>query len=266
VLHGDPDADAPESGELFHAGADVGQGAHTAFLQMAAEATGVPFESMTGEFSDTSSSGDSGSASASRLTFMSGNSILGAAEEADKAWRNGERPAVGHFRYVPPPTETLDPETGVGAPNFSYGYVAQAVELTVDRATGHIVVDRVVSTHDVGRAINPANVVGQIEGAVVQAHGYALSERLQVENGRVLNPRLSTYLIPGIGDVPTRIDSVVLELADPNGPWGARGMAEMPFMTYAPAVVAALHDATGVWFNEFPLTPDRVAAALAAAG
>jgi len=264
VLHGAPDADTPEWGELFHAGADVGQGSHTAFLQMASDATGVPLEQMRGGFSDTSSSGDSGSASASRLTFMAGNSILGAAEEADKAWRNGDRPAVGHFRYVPPPTETLDPETGVGAPNFSYGYVAQAVELTVDRATGHIVVDRVVSAHDVGRAINPALVVGQIEGAVAQAHGYAISERLRVENGRVLNPRLSTYLIPGIGDVPTQVHSVVLELADPNGPWGARGMAEMPFITYAPAVVAALHDATGVWFDSFPLTPDRVAAALAA--
>ena len=207
--------------------------------------------------------GDSGSASASRLTFMAGNSILGAAEEAEKAWRRGDRPARGHFRYVPPPTEPLDPETGVCNPNFSYGYVAQAVDVTVDTETGHIVVDRVVSTHDVGRAINPDLVVGQIEGGVVQAHGYAISERLRVDQGRVLNPRLSTYLIPGIADIPTEIKSVVLELADPRGPWGARGMAEMPMMTYAPAVTAALHDATGVWFDSFPLTPDVVLAALA---
>ncbi len=264
VLHGDEGAESPEWGELFHGGADVGQGAHTAFLQMAAEATGVPLDRMEGRFSDTSSSGDSGSASASRLTFMAGNSILGAAEEAQKAWRDGDRPARGQFRYVPPPTEALDPETGVCTPNFSYGYVAQAVEVTVDVDTGHIVVDRVVSTHDVGRAINPALVVGQIEGAVAQAHGYTLSERLRVSEGRVLNPRFSTYLIPGIGDMPTEIDSVVMELADPRGPWGARGMAEMPMMTYAPAVVAALHDATGVWFTEFPLTPDRVLAGLRA--
>ena len=261
VLHGDPDDpddQGPVSAELFHAGADVGQGAHTAFLQMAAEAVGLPFECVEGHFSDTGSSGDSGSASASRLTFMSGNSIRGAAEEAAKAWLDGDRPAVGNFRYVPPPTEPLDPDTGACQPNFSYGYVAQAVELTVDAGTGHIVVDRVVSTHDVGKAINPAQVIGQIEGAVVQAHGYALSERLRVDGARVLNPRLSTYLIPGIGDIPTEITSVVLELADPRGPWGARGMAEMPFMTYAPAVVAALHDATGVWFDSFPLTPDWV--------
>lgn len=194
---------------------------------------------------------------------MAGNSILGAAEEAEKAWRNGDRPAVGFFRYVPPPTEALDPETGICQPNFSYGYVAQAVEITVDRRTGHIVVDRVVSTHDVGKAINPELVVGQIDGGLAQAHGYTLSERLRVAEGRVLNPRLSTYLIPGIGDMPTQIDAVVLELADPRGPWGARGMAEMPMMAYAPAVLSALHDATGVWFDTFPLTPDVVLERLA---
>ena len=265
VLHGDADAAEPEWAELFHGGADVGQGAHTAFVQMAADAAGLPVEKVEGRFSDTSSSGDSGSASASRLTFMAGNSILSAVEEADKAWREGDRPAEGQFRYVPPPTEALDPDTGRCVPNISYGYVAQAVELTVDRETGHIVVDRVVSTHDVGRAINPALVVGQIEGAVVQAHGYVLSERLHVDGARIRNPRLSTYLIPGIGDIPTEIESVVLELADPLGPWGARGIAEMPLITYAPAVVAALHDATGVWFNTFPLTPDRVRAGLLAA-
>jgi len=256
VLHGEDDE--PDRAVLFHAGAEVGQGAHTAFLQMAAEATGLPYDRVEGRFSDTDSSGDSGSASASRLTWMAGNSILGAAEEAEKAWRDGDRPAVGHFRFVPPQTEPLDPEDGQCVPNFSYGYVAQAVDLTVDIETGHIRVDRVVSTHDVGKAINPAMVVGQIEGGLVQAHGYVLSEHLRSEGGHIMNPRLSTYLIPGIGDIPAEVDSVVLELADPLGPWGARGMAEMPVMTYAPAVTAALHDATGVWFDTFPLTPDLV--------
>ena len=266
VLHGDDDGLLVTRVELHHAGADVGQGAHTAFLQMAAEATGVPLDAVTGHFSDTATSGDSGSASASRLTFMSGNAILGAAEEAEKRWLEGDRPAVGRFRYVPPPTESLDPETGSGTPNFAYGYTAQAVELSVDVDTGHIVVHRVVSAHDVGRAVNPAQVRGQVEGGVVQAHGYALSEDLQVADGRLLNPRLSTYLIPGILDVPEQVESVVLELADPLGPWGVRGMAEMPLIPYAPAVVAALHDATGVWFDAFPLTPDRVVAGLRAAG
>jgi len=265
VLNGEPGDEHPSSADLYHAGADVGQGAHTVFTQMAAEATGLPVELVTGHFSDTASSGDSGSASASRLTFMAGNSIQGAAEQADKAWRDGDRPARGQFRYVPPQTEAMDPETGACQPNFSYGYVAQAIDLTVDTETGHIQIDRVISTHDVGKAINPALVVGQIEGGVAQAHGYTLSEELVVTDGRVLNPRFSGYLIPGIGDIPTRVDSVILELADPLGPWGARGMAEMPMMTYAPAVTAALHDATGVWFNQFPLTPSRVLAGLKAA-
>ena len=259
-LHGD--GDTPKTAEVFHAGADLGQGAHQVFLQMTAEATGVPLDAVTGHFSDTSNSGDSGSTSASRMTWMAGNSILGAAEEAEKTWRDGHRPAVGTFRFVPPPTDHLDDESGIGQPNFTYGYVAQAVEVTVDIETGHIVVDRVVSAHDVGRAINPALVVGQIEGGVVQAHGYALSEDLQVRDGRITNPRFSTYLIPGIGDIPRRIDAVVLELADPLGPWGARGMAEMPMMTYVPAVIAAVHEATGVWFDQFPLTPSRVLAGL----
>ncbi len=269
VLHGD-EANAgsgdgsgePTSAELFLAGADVGQGAHTAFVQMAAEATGLSFEQIEPTFSDTATSGDSGSASASRLSWMTGNAILGAAEEADKAWRDGERPALGHFRYTPPPTEMLDPDGAPTVPNFAYGYVAETVDLTVDVETGHIVVHDVVCAVDVGRVINPDLVVGQVEGAVIQAHGYALSENLVVADGRILNPRFSGYLIPGIGDIPEQVRSVLLEVPDPRGPFGVRGMAEMPLMPYAPAVVAALHDATGVWFDEFPLTPSRVRAKL----
>lgn len=264
-LHGDEGDGVPTAAEIFHGGAEVGQGAHQAFRQMTAEATGVPLEKVSGTFSDTATTGDSGSVSASRMTFMAGNSILGAAEEAEKAWRRGDRPAVGRFRYTPPQTEMLDEETGFGQPNFSYGYMAQAVEVSVDIETGHIRVDRVTSTHDVGRAINPRLVQGQIEGAVVQAHGYVLSENLVVANGRIQNPRFSSYLIPGIGDIPTHVESVILELADPHGPWGARGMAEMPYITYAPAVIAAVYEATGVWFDAFPLTPSRVLAGLRAA-
>jgi CO/xanthine dehydrogenase Mo-binding subunit len=262
-LHGDDTDELPTSADLYHGAAEVGQGVHQALRQMVADATGVPIEQVTGHFSDTGNpAADSGSVSASRMTFMSGNSVLGAAEEAEKAWRDGARPAVGAFRYTPPPTEQLDPETGAGQPNFCYGYMAQAVEVSVDTETGHIRVDRVTSVHDVGRAINPRLVQGQIEGAVVQAHGYVMSENLQVSDGRIRNPRFSGYLIPGIGDIPEHVESVILELADPLGPWGARGMAEMPYITYAPAVIAAVHDATGVWFDEFPLTPSRVLAAL----
>ncbi len=265
VLHGDPGGDEITGVDLYHSGAEVGQGAHQAFLQMAAEAVGVPFDLVRGFWSDTSITGDSGSASASRLTFMAGNSILGAAEEADKAWRNGDRPAVGEFRYTPPPTEHPDPLTGEGTPNFCYAYMAQVVDVDVDIETGHVAVRRVVSAHDVGRVINHELARGQVEGAVVQAHGYAVTEDLHVVDGFIRNPRLSSYLIPGIGDIPDRVDTVLLELGDANGPFGAKGLAEMPYITYAPAVVAAVHDATGVWLDTFPLTPSRVLAGLRAA-
>lgn len=251
---------------LYHAGADVGQGAHTVFRQMAAEALQLPIEKVRVEASDTATSGDSGSASASRMTWMAGNAIRGAAERALQAWRSEDRPAIGHHRFTPSATTPLHPETGVGTPNFAYGYVAEAAELTVDIETGHIFVERVVCANDVGKAINPNLVEGQIEGAVVQAHGYTLTENLRSEGGHILTPRLSTYLIPGILDIPAEVKSVIMEVPDPNGPWGARGMAEMPFMPYAPAIVAALYDATGVWFDEFPLTPERVVAALREAG
>ena len=258
-LHGDTEV---ERVVLHHGGADVGQGAHTAFLQMAAEATGVDIDKVEGEFSDTATSGDSGSASASRLSWMAGNSILGAAEEAQKAWIDGDRPAIGEFRYRAPATEMPDPATGSGQPNFAYGYVAEAVDVAVDLDTGHVQVGTVVCATDVGRAINRTLIEGQVEGAVVQAHGYTLSENLHVADGHILNPRFSSYLIPGIRDIPDDVDSLILEYPDPRGPFGVRGMAEMPFIPYAPAVVAALHDATGVWFDRFPLTPDRVLGAL----
>ncbi|MCB9421468.1 MAG: xanthine dehydrogenase family protein [Ardenticatenaceae bacterium] len=243
---------------LRHAASEVGQGTHTALKQMAAAAVGVDVDLVELDMSDTATSNNSGSVSASRMTFMAGNSIREAAVLAQEAWQNEERPAIGKSHYIPPKTQPYDPETGVCMPNFAYGYVAEAVDVTVDIETGHIRVDRVVCADDVGKAINPQLVVGQIEGAVIQAHGYAVMENLQSKNGRIQNPYFSQYLIPGIKDIPTQVDSVIVETPDPVGPWGARGMAEMPFLPLAPAVVAAVHDATGIWFDEIPLVPYRV--------
>ncbi|MBN2306304.1 MAG: xanthine dehydrogenase family protein [Anaerolineae bacterium] len=247
---------------VHQAGADVGQGAHTAFSQMAAEAAGVPLEKVEFIGHDTAHTGNSGSASASRLTFMAGNAIKGAAERALEKWNAEERPAIATYQYRPPKTTPFDPETGQADPNFCYGYMAQFVEVEVDIETGHVDVVRVVSAHDVGKAINPLLIEGQVEGAVVQALGYAVMENLITEGGRILNPYLSTYLIPTIWDIPREVKSVILEYADPRGPWGARGMAEMPFISLAPAIAAALHDATGVWIDRIPLTPETVVMAL----
>lgn len=260
-LYGDAEI---ESVILRQGGADVGQGAHTVMTQMAAEALGVPLDKVKLITADTAETDSSGSASASRLTFMAGNAIRGAAEQALAAWQSEERPAKAEFMYRPPKTTPFDPLTGRSEPNFAYGYVAQAVEVEVDIETGFVQVLKVVSAHDVGKAVNPQLVQGQIEGGIAQAIGYTLMEYLVSEQGRIKNPYLSTYLIPTVLDMPLEVKSVILEYPDPIGPWGARGMAEMPMLPLTPAIAAAVHDATGVWLNQQPFTPDRVVKALRA--
>ena len=254
-LHGDTEI---EKAVLYHGGAEVGQGAHTVFAQMAANALQLNLDQVLVVGSDTASSNNSGSASASRMTFMAGNSIRGAAEMALEKWRNEERPARAVYQYRPPRTTPLDPDTGKSEPNFAYGYVAEAVEVQVDLETGQVHVRNVVCANDVGKAVNPQQVVGQVEGAVVQAAGYAILENFVQTGGQVLTKTLSTYLIPTVLDIPDKVNSLVLEYPDPIGPWGARGMAEMPYLPFAPAVGAGIHAATGIWFDEFPYTPERI--------
>ena len=193
---------------------------------------------------------------------MSGKAIQGAAEIALRKWADEERPAQGEFIYHPPPTTPFDPQTGRAQPNFAYGYVAQAVEVEVDIETGQVQLLDVVCANDVGKVINPQQLQGQIEGAIVQAQGYALMEYLVSDEGKIRNPFLSTYLIPTSLDVPPRIKSVILEYPDPIGPWGLRGMAEMPFLPLAPAIAAAIYNATLVWIDSQPFTAQKVVAAL----
>ncbi|UCF62147.1 MAG: xanthine dehydrogenase family protein molybdopterin-binding subunit [Anaerolineaceae bacterium] len=251
---------------LHHAGAEVGQGAHTVMIQMAAEALGVPMEMVRIIISDTAVTEDSGSASASRLTLMAGNAIRGAAKDALEKWKQEERPAVSSYQYRPPATTPYDPQTGKSEPNFAYGYVAEAASVEVDVETGQVRLLEIICVDDVGKAINPQLVQGQIEGAVVQAAGYTLLEDFQQEDGYVQTALLSTYLIPTVLDIPDRVESVILEHNDPVGPWGARGVGEMPYIPLAPAVVAAIRDAVGVWFHDFPLTPERVLRGLRESG
>ena len=122
--------------------------------------------------------------------------------------------------------------------------------------------ERLVSVNDVGKAINPVLVEGQVEGAVAQSVGWTLMENFVQRDGRALTTHLSTYLMPSVLDVAERVEPVILEIPDPQGPLGARGMAEMPFVPTAAAIGAAIHDATGVWIDELPYTPERVWAAL----
>ncbi|MFZ2360534.1 MAG: xanthine dehydrogenase family protein molybdopterin-binding subunit [Anaerolineae bacterium] len=246
-----------ERAVVRHAAAEVGQGAHTVIAQVAAETLGLPPGQIDLIVQDTAETENSGSVSASRMTFMAGNAVKGAAEAALARWQDEERPAIAHFEYVPRATTPYDHDTGAADPNVTYGYCAQAAEVEVDPDTGHVHVLRVVSVNDVGTAINPQQVEGQIEGAIAQSVGWTTHENFVQQDGRVLTDQLSTYLIPTVVDV-AQVKPVILEYPDPQGPLGARGMAEMPFIPTAAAIVAAVHDATGVWFDEIPLTPERV--------
>ena len=246
----------------YHAGAEVGQGTHTVMSQMVAEAVGVSLEKVMLVASDTAMMGNSGSVSASRMTFMAGNAIRGAAQIALENWRAEERPAIGEYKYLAPQTTPFTKETGQSMPNFAYAYAAQAVEVGVDTETGFVRLRRVVSADDVGQAINPQLVEGQIEGAIAQAQGYALMENFQMKDGYVLTDQLSTYLIPTVLDMPDVVEPVIVEVPEPRGPWGARGVGEPPFLPLAPAILAAIHDATGIWLDEIPVTPERMWRAL----
>jgi CO/xanthine dehydrogenase Mo-binding subunit len=242
--------------------ADVGQGSHLILRQIVAETLKVPLELVELIGDDSSATPDAGSASASRLTLMAGRAVKDAATQAMAAWEGPQKATV---QYRAPATTAIDGATFAGRPNYAYGYVSQAVEVEVNTMTGEVRVLRVISVHDVGKAINRRQVEGQIEGCLAQAVGYALTENFQMRDGQILTPHFSTYLLPTSMDMPVEIKPVLLELADPNGPFGARGVAEMPLVPFTAAVAAAVYDAVGVWVSSQPLTPERVLAALHAA-
>lgn len=243
--------------------AEVGQGTHLALRQIAAETLGLPLAKVEMVTDDSAETPNAGSASASRMTLMGGQAVHRASLAAREQWSGTEEYAASAtVQFRPTPTTPLDAGTGAGRPNYCYGYAAQAVEVEVNTLTGQVQVLSVISVHDVGRAINRQQVEGQIEGCLAQALGYALLENLQTRDGRILTPYLSTYLLPTVLDMPTEITPVILELADPEGPYGARGVAEMALVPFAPAVAMAIHDATGVWLSQQPMTPERVLAAL----
>ncbi len=137
---------------------------------------------------------------------MAGNSIKGAAELALEKWKNEERPVILEYTYHAPPTTPFDHETGECNPNITYGYVAETVELEVDTETGNIQILKVYCADDVGRAINPTLVEGQIEGALIQAGGYTLLENFIQKDGEVLTNMLSNYLIPTVLDIPDKVE------------------------------------------------------------
>jgi CO/xanthine dehydrogenase Mo-binding subunit len=243
---------------------EVGQGTLGAMSQVAAETLGLAYDQVALVNEDTSEVPEAGSCSASRLSFMAGNAIKLACEAALESWRAGQRPAIEERTFRPRPTSMYDPNTGVCDPHVTYGYGTQIAEVSVDAETGEVRLVKVWAAHDVGRAINPLHVEGQIEGAISQAQGWTLLEDFIMEEGRLRTKSYADYLIPTVYDMPDEIHPLVLEIADPQGPYGVRGLGEMPMLVLAPAILDAIHDATGIWFTKLPVKAEDVLLALAA--
>ncbi len=287
----------PDGRVVLHQGAmDIGQGATTVIAQIAADALGVPVHALDLLGGDTDLTPDAGKTSASRQTYVSGSAaklsgealrqkILRHANVSDSAhivFKPGHieltegtvvsamdlsRLVPDEFGYVfrgeetyDPPTEPLD-ENGQGIPYAVFGYGAQIMELSVDTALGTVTLDRLSTAHDVGRAINPVLIEGQIEGGAAQGIGMALME--EYIPGRTEN--LHDYLIPTFGDMPV-VENIIVEVADAEGPYGAKGLGEHVLIPTAPAILNAIHDATGAWVRDLPATPDKIRAAIKALG
>lgn len=170
------------------------------------------------------------------------------------------RPPQGAGTYNPE-TTFLDPETGQGKPYEEYVYATQIAEVEVDTETGEVEVLRIAAAHDCGKAVNPMLLEGQIEGGVAMGIGYGLFEEMVLENGEVLNPQFTDYVLPTALDVP-EIMVALIEKPAPKGPFGAKGIAEASLLPTAPAIINAIYDAVGVRIRELPATPEKIVAAL----
>jgi 4-hydroxybenzoyl-CoA reductase alpha subunit len=180
------------------------------------------------------------------------------AQIASAVHYNKKVPLTGHGTYNgPEPGKDFDPATYVGYPSPALVFATHIAEVEVDPETGKVTVTDIVAAHDVGRAINPLLVEGQIEGGVVQGVGWGLMEDMVFENGRVLNPNFHDYKMLTIRDVP-KITPILVETIDPNGPFGAKGVGECAMVSTAPAIVNAINNAVGVRIKNLPATSEKV--------
>jgi CO/xanthine dehydrogenase Mo-binding subunit len=250
---------------------DVGMGAQTALAQIAAEALGLDYSQVRVSLVDTSNVPDSASCSASQQVYLSGNALVRAIEEALRkrdeilVAETGERFVSAEYEYhgrTRIATTPYDPETGICEPHFSYGYATQIALVEVDVETGETEVLKFWAAQDVGKAVNPEMVRGQAGGGVHMGLGYALTEEYIQQEGVAKTRHLSEYYIPTVKDMPREFTSLIVEVPDPTGPFGAKGVGEMTTLPTAPAIISAIHDAVGVWIDEFPATAERVWRAL----
>jgi CO/xanthine dehydrogenase Mo-binding subunit len=282
---------------------DVGGGQASSLGQIAAEVLGVDFARVSLHIADSALTPLAGTTTASRQLYMSGNAVLKAARElraqilavaapllgtddataldltdGEVVTRDGRTlplPEVlshcaragvprSHLAvYHAPAGEPVDLATGSGKVFPDYTFGAHAAEVEVDTETGALRVLKYAAAHDVGRAINPQSVEGQIQGGAVQGLGYGLMEEVIVEDGVNLTTSFASYLIPSAADVPD-VEPIVVESGEGLGPFGARGIGEPPIGPPAAAVANAIADATGARLREIPFTAERVRQALLA--
>ncbi len=271
--------------------ADLGTGAQTVMAQIAAEVLGLPFDRIRVINGDTDVTPFDIGAYGSRTTYVGGGAVFKAARELkrqllelaslhlrapveDLTIQNGQVLVEADARRVVTVAELVkgeggeSPRTLIAAATHesevAYSFAAHFAEVEVDTETGQIEVKQVVAVHEVGRAINPKGVEGQIEGGIQQGIGHTLTEDLVIDarTGRTLNASFVDYKMPLAMDMP-RIKTIILEISpDIGGPFGAKGVGEDPIMAIGPAVANAIFDAIGVRFTELPITPEKVLNAL----
>ena len=279
---------------------EIGEGILTVLAQIAAHELGVRPQDVTLGDNDTARSPEAAHAGATRQTYMIGNSVALACREARarlakvvaEEWNvdvelihtaNGEIWADGtnhrmtisqavdlcKKRGVVPvgsgsfgtDSTGLDPVDGSGRPWQAYVFGCQVAEVEIDTITGEVQVLGIWAAHDVGRAVNPRGVEGQIEGGIVQALGQGLMEDYKLDNGRTTTSGLAKYILPTSLDVP-RINSVIIEDPDPIGPLGVKGIGEPAMIPTIPAIMNAIYDAVGVRITSLPATPEKVLTAI----
>jgi len=273
---------------------EIGQGTRTIFCQIVADELGIDFDQVEIEDPDTSRVPDSGPTVASRTCMVVGRVVQLAAREVKEKLTsfvaerfgapeakltegrfvvNGEVLASvdemareyvaqrgelrAYARYASPPGIEWDDGTysGDAYPVFSWG--AEVAEVDVDMDTYEVICTKITTAQDIGRAIHPVLAAGQIEGGTLQAVGYGLLEELVWDRGRIINNRLTNYIIPTSLDAP-EMETIIVEKEYPHGPFGAKGVGELPMDGAAPAIAAAVFNATGAFVTEIPITPERL--------
>ncbi len=268
---------------------DYGQGSDTIFCQIVAEELGIRYDEIQMITADTFATPNAGPTSASRVTYVTGNAMIKASRALKKTLQSMAEEILGakdlvfvdeeihsesklekkisfkalakecHNRGLQMvetawhdiTTKDVDPETGQGDAYSAYAYASQLAEVEVDTETGKVEVLRIISATDAGKAINPLNVEGQIEGGAVMGIGYALTEEIKTEGGYLKTRSLGEYMIPTSLDVP-RIEPYIIEVPVSRGPYGAKGVGEPALIPTTPAILNAIADAVGVRVVDLP--------------